>query len=366
MQLHQIIAHLETLAPPVYQESYDNSGLQVGLPEAEISGILVVLDFTEAVLEEAENRNCNLIVAHHPLLFKGLKRISNNTAIERMVWKAIRKGIHLYAIHTNLDNMAHGVSRMLADKLGLQNPRVLIPQKGVLSKLHTYVPHNDAPQLLDALFAAGAGHVGEYSECSYQLSGTGTFRPSENTDPTIGTPGGPREAVPETRIEVLVPKHLESKILQALFKAHPYEEVAYDLAPLANLNQYQGLGMVGDLPAAEEVPVFLQRVKAALHTGCIRYTEISGKHIQRVAVCGGSGAGFMSAALRAGADAYVTGDFKYHEFFDAEGRILIADVGHWESEQYTTELLVSYLRKKLPNFAVHSAGSITNPVRYFH
>ncbi len=365
MQLAKIINHLETLAPPVYQEGYDNSGLQVGLPGTEISGILVALDVTEALLEEAESRNCNLIVTHHPLLFKGLKRISDGTAIERIVWKAIQKNIALYAIHTNLDNMAHGVNRMLAQKLGLENTRILIPQKDTLRKLQVYVPQKDAPQLLEALFNAGAGQVGEYSECSYQVSGKGTFRPSENADPTIGKAGGGREEVAEIKVQVLVPKHRERPVLEAMFAAHPYEEVAYDLLHLANENPHQGIGMIGDLPGAEAVPVFLQRIKHALHTGCIRYTEPTKKEIRKVAVCGGSGAGFLSAALRAGADAYVTADFKYHEFFDGEGRILIADVGHWESEQYTTELLVSYLKEKLPNFAVHSAGSITNPVRYY-
>ncbi len=366
MQLRQIIHHLEALAPSVYQESYDNSGLQVGLPDAEISGILIALDFTEAVLEEAESRGCNLVVAHHPLLFKGLKRISDNTAIGRMVWKAIQKGIHLYAIHTNLDHMAHGVNRILAQKLGLENTRILIPQKDTLRKLQVYVPQKEAPQLLEALFNAGAGQVGEYSECSYQISGKGTFRPSENADPTIGKAGGAREEVTEIKVQVLVPKHRERPVLEAMFKAHPYEEVAYDLLDLANENPHQGIGMIGNLPEAETVPDFLKRIKDALHTGCIRYTEPATQAIRKVAVCGGSGAGFLGAALRAGADAYVTADFKYHEFFDAEGRILIADVGHWESEQYTTELLLTYLRKKLPNFAVHSAGSITYPVRYFH
>ncbi len=365
MLLSQIISHLEALAPPVYQESYDNSGLQVGISSAEIKGVLVALDITEAVLEEAETRDCNLVVAHHPLLFKGLKRISDGTAIERIVRRAIQRDIHLYAIHTNLDNMAHGVNKMLADKLGLQDARILIPQYDTLWKLQTYVPCDAAPKLLEALFAAGAGHIGAYSECSFQLEGMGNFRASADANPAIGTAGGARESVAETKVEVIVPKHAERQVIQALFSAHPYEEVAYDLLSLSNTNPHQGAGMIGILPQPESVEDFLQRIKNALHTGCIRYTLPRKKTIQKVAVCGGSGAGFLSHALRAGADAYVTADFKYHEFFEGEDHILIADVGHWESEQYTTELLVSYLQAKIPNFAVHPAGSITNPVRYF-
>jgi dinuclear metal center YbgI/SA1388 family protein len=366
MQLKQIITHLETLAPPAYQESYDNSGLQVGLPESQITGVLVALDVTEPVLDEAEAQGANLIVTHHPLLFKGLKRISNATAIERIVWKAIQKNIALYAIHTNLDNMMQGVNAVLAQKLGLQNPQILVPQTDVLSKLQVYVPQTAADTVLDALFKAGAGQLGEYAECSYRHSGTGTFRPLPEANPAIGAGGGPREQVPEQKLQVLVPRHLEHAVIAAMKAAHPYEEVAYDLIRLANAHPYQGAGMIGTLPQAESIPEFLERVKSALHTGCIRYTMPAHTTIQKVAVCGGAGASFLHAAKRAGADAYLTGDFKYHEFFDGEDRILIADVGHWESEQYTTELLVDYLRKKLPNFAVHPAGSITNPVHYFH
>ncbi|RYD53553.1 MAG: Nif3-like dinuclear metal center hexameric protein [Sphingobacteriales bacterium] len=366
MQLQHIIWHLEHLAPPAYQESYDNSGLQVGLPEAEISGVLVALDVTEQVLDEAEARGANLIVMHHPLLFKGLKRISNATAIERIVWKAIQKNIALYAIHTNLDNMMQGVNAILARKLGLQPPQILVPQADVLSKLQVYVPEPAAAAVLEALFNAGAGQIGSYAECSYRQSGTGTFRPLPEAHPAIGTAGGPRENLPELNLQVLVPRHLEQAVIAAMKAAHPYEEVAYDLIRLANTHPYQGAGMIGMLPEPEAIPQFLERVKKALDTGCIRYTRPGHTTIQKVAICGGAGASFLKAALRAGADAYLTGDFKYHEFFDGEDRILIADVGHWESEQHTTELLVDYLRQKLPNFAVHPAGSITNPVHYFH
>ena len=373
MTLSQIITVLEAWAPPAYQESYDDCGLQVGRTDAEITGALVALDVTENVVEEAAERGCNLIIAHHPLLFKGIKRLSaTGSETERILWQAVKHDISIYAIHTNLDNMVHGVNAMFAEKIGLNNTRILAPQEGTLLKLQTYVPATAAAQVREALFAAGGGAIGAYRECSFESAGKGSFRPLESANPAIGTAGGPREIVEEVKLEVLVPRHLQQPVLLALRKAHPYEEVAYELIPLVNTNEHQGAGMVGELTRALSPGDFLALLKEKLGTPCIRHTApvsvregSSEKAIQKVAICGGAGSFLLSNAIRAGADAFVTGDFKYHEFFGADGRLLIADVGHWESEQYTTDLIITQLRQKLPNFAAHPAKSQTNPVHYY-
>ena len=368
MTLQQIISLLEDWAPPAYQEHYDNSGLQVGMLQAEITGALVALDVTEAVIAEAAARGCNLVIAHHPLLFKGLRRLNGNgSETERILWQAVKHDIAIYAIHTNLDNMAHGVNAMLAEKIGLTHTRILAPQEGTLLKLQTYVPTPNAASVRDALFAAGAGAIGNYRECSFEVAGSGGFRPLANAAPVIGTAGGAREIVAEIKLEVLVPLHLQHKIVAVLQEVHPYEEVAYELISLVNANPQQGTGMIGELKEALPANEFLAHLKSVSGTGCIRHTVLPAaeKKVQRVAICGGSGSFLLPHALREGADIFVTGDFKYHEFFGADGRIIIADLGHWESEQYTTDLIVAQLRQKLPNFAAHPAETRTNPVHYY-
>lgn len=365
MQVIDIIKAIEAYAPSVYQESYDNSGLQVGDEHMPVKGILVSLDITEPVLEEAMAAGCNMIVAHHPLLFSGLKRISGRNYIERIVQQAIKNDIALYAAHTNLDNVADGVNAIIAGKLGLQHTSVLQPLQGTLSKLYTYVPVAHADRVRDALFAAGAGRVGKYSECSFNLSGTGTFRPGTDTNPAIGQAGGARETVEEVKLEVIIPKHTESAVLKALHHTHPYEEVAYELVAIKNVNQDLGAGKIGMLAKPMPVMEFLHFVKERMCTDCIRYTHPVMQVIERVAVCGGSGSFLLRDAVAAGADVLITADFKYHQFFDADGRIMIADIGHYESEQFTVELLGDILKKKFPNFAVLLSKLSTNPVKYF-
>lgn len=365
MKVKDIIAAIEEAAASIYQESYDNSGLQVGDPDDEVRGVLISLDVTEAVLQEAIDRGCNMIVAHHPLIFSGIKRLSGRNYVERVVIKAIRNNISIYAAHTNLDNMSHGVNAKIAEKLGLIDIKILAPMKDTLRKLYTYVPTGAAEAVKDALFAAGAGQIAEYSECSFGVSGTGTFRPSANANPIIGQPGGAREEVNELKIEVIVPKHRESQILQALFKAHPYEEVAYEMIALLNNNQEIGAGMVGLLSEPMEEKDFLNLLKQEMGADCIRYTALRGKKVNKVALCGGSGSFLLRDAIAAGADFFVTADFKYHQFFDAEGRIVIADIGHYESEQFTGEIFKAILNKKFPNFATLLSNLSTNPVKYF-
>ena len=365
MLVRDIIQALEVFAPAVYQESYDNSGLQIGNPGMEVKGVLVSLDVTEAILEEAEERNCNMIVAHHPLLFSGLKRISGRNYVERIVEMAITKDIAIYASHTNLDNMRGGVNQKIAERLGLKNTAILSMRMDTLRKLYTFAPKDAAERVKEALFAAGAGDIGKYRECSFTTNGTGSFKPDKDANPAIGEAGGPRELVEEVKIEVLVQKHKEVQVMKALFENHPYEEVAYEFIALQNPNQEIGAGLVGTLEEPMEEEAFLTMVKAQMKTDCIRHTRLLGKPVRRVAVCGGSGSFLLKDAIGAKADMFITGDFKYHQFFDADNQIVIADIGHYESEQYTVELLGTILKKKFPNFATLLSNITTNPVKYF-
>jgi dinuclear metal center YbgI/SA1388 family protein len=365
MQVRDIINAIEEFAPTVYQEPYDNAGLQLGDVSASVRGVLLALDVTEALLDEAQQRDCNMIVAHHPLLFSGLKSITGSNYVERIVQKAIKHDIHIYAAHTNLDNVYNGVNAMIAEKLGLQDCSVLAPMPATLYKLYTYVPVPDADKVLNALFQAGAGSVGRYYECSFSTNGVGTFRPETGTNPTIGVPGGPRESVNEQKIEVIVPKHLQNKVLKALFSSHPYEEVAYELIALHNSNQQLGAGKIGLLPQPMSEQDFLKHIKTNMHVECIRHTALLNKPVQKVAVCGGSGSFLLKDAIKAGADFFITADFKYHQFFDADGHIVIADIGHYESEQFTIEIFQSLLNKKFPKFAILLSNINNNPVKYF-
>lgn len=360
-----IIAAIEDFAPAAYQESYDNSGLQVGNLADEVKKVLLTLDVTEAVLQEAVNKGANMIVAHHPLLFSGLKRIAGRTYIERIVREAIKNDISIYAAHTNLDNVRHGVNAKIAEKLGLTDTQILAPMQGTLRKLYTYVPMASVDIVRDALFAAGAGQIGKYSECSFNTPGEGTFRASANAYPTIGKAGGAREQIEEIKLEVIFEKHLEDRILKALFTNHPYEEVAYELISVQNNNQDLGAGMLGRLARPMDEKTFLGYLKKQMNTDCIRYTAFSDKNIEKVAICGGSGSFLLKDAISAGADVFITGDFKYHQFFDAENKLVIADIGHYESEQFTIEIFEEILNKKFPNFAVLVSNTSTNPVKYY-
>ena len=365
MFVSDIIAAIETFAPPAYQESYDNCGLQVGNQTDKVTGVLISLDVTEAILDEAIQRNCNMVVAHHPLIFSGLKRLTGRNYVERIVQKAIKNDINIFAAHTSLDNMYAGVNAKIAEKLGLTSTKILAPKTNILTRLYTYVPIDSADSLRDALFAAGAGSIGNYKECSFNTQGTGTFRPGANTDPAIGMAGGLREWVNEVKVEVIIEKHRERAILSALFEHHPYEEVAYELIPVNNAHQQIGAGLTGILPVTMPEQDFLAFLKEQMKTGCIRHTALNNRNIATVAICGGSGSFLLNDAIRAKADIFITADFKYHQFFDAEGKIIIADIGHYESEQFTSEIFEDILKKKFPNFAILLSNLSTNPVKYF-
>ena len=363
MKLQELCRKLEEWAPLSYQESYDNSGLLVGDPRVDLTGVLVSLDCVEGVVDEAIERGCNVVVSHHPIIFKGLKSLTGKDYVERTVLKAIKNDIALYAIHTNLDNVHTGVSKIMADRLGLENTRVLVPKKNLLKQLVTYVPIESVEIVRNALFDCGAGSVGKYSECSFSVEGVGSFKGGEESNPVFGTKGV-RERVNEERIEMIFPIYLESTILEVLKKTHPYEEVAYSVISLENYHSYVGSGMIGELPESVNALDFLRNLKVKLKTDSIRHTSLSDNKIKKVALCGGAGSSLLSAARLASADVFVTGDFKYHEFFDAENEILIADIGHYESEQYTKDLIADFLRKNFPKFAVHLSEVNTNPVNY--
>lgn len=364
MPISEVISHLEQIAPPLYQEHYDNAGLLTGSGDWECKGILTTLDTTEAVILEAVTRGCNLVVSHHPIIFGGLKRITGRNYVERAVIAAIKRDIAIYAIHTNLDNMvADGVNGRIADKLGLQGRRVLSAREGSLQKLFCFVPVGHLEAVRSAVFAAGAGHIGGYSECSYQVEGFGTFKGGKSARPYVGKVGE-RHEEKEARLEVILPVHLSRAVVEAMIAAHPYEEVAYDLVPLANAHGGIGAGLVGELPEAVEEEAFLGRLCDLFGVPAVRHTRLTGKPVVRVAVCGGAGSRFISNALSAGVNFYVTSDVKYHEFFDANDRLVIADIGHFESEQFTVDLLKDVLREKFSNFAVLKSETRTNPVHY--
>lgn len=362
--IHTIIQYLESLAPPAYQESYDNSGLIVGDRSLNCTGVVVCLDSIEAVVEEAIARGANLVVAHHPIVFSGLKSLTGKNYIERTLLKAIKNDIAIYAIHTNLDNVWDGVNKRICEVLGLTNPKTLDRKAGLLSKFIAYGTKDDAEKIRAALFEVGGGLIGNYEECSYNLEGECTFKPVAGANPTIGEVGT-AERYTEYRVEVLMPNHLLGAALKAAKAASSYEEMAYDVVPLSNVHQEVGSGMVGEFESPMEVEAFLQKVKTVFKCGVVRYTNPHKKEIKRVAVCGGSGSFLLNKALAAGADVFLTADYKYHQFFDADGRIMIADIGHFESEQFTIDFLAERLKEKFSTFAVRLTSVSTNPVNYY-
>jgi dinuclear metal center YbgI/SA1388 family protein len=364
MIIQEVINHLEEFAPLTYSEDFDNVGLLVGNKNNKLTGILVTLDTIEDVVDEAIQNNCNLIVSFHPIIFKGLKKITGKSYVERTVLKAIKNDIAIYAIHTALDNAIEGVNNAICEQLELVNKYILIPQKQTIKKLTTFVPVNEAEKLRMALFNAGAGNIGNYTHCSFNSEGIGTFNGNENSNPTKGAKGEIHKEQ-ETKITVTYARHNESNILKTLFESHSYEEVAYEITTLENTNQHIGMGMVGELQNPMDEKHFLNFVKTKMNTPLIRHTSLSGKNIKKIAVLGGSGSFAIEAAKASGAHAFITADLKYHDFFTAENELLLLDIGHFESEQFTKNILVAFLTKKITNFAVVLSKTITNPVKYF-
>ena len=363
MIIKDITDYLEELAPLNYAEDFDNVGLLIGNYSDSVTGVLVTLDTLEKTVEEAITKKCNLIVSFHPIIFGGIKKLNGNSYVERVVLKAIQNDIAIYATHTALDNSKNGVSAKISEVLGLKNNKILLPKKGILKKLTTFVLIENAEKLRNALFNAGAGNIGNYDRCSFNVDGEGTYRGNQNSNPAIGKKGE-NHTENETQISVIYESKNEATILASLQKNHPYEEISYHLLTTENVHQNIGMGMIGDLPTEMEENEFLLFVKEKMKTACIRHSNLINKKIKKVAVLGGSGSFAISDAIKAGADAYVSADFKYHEFFKAENKIILADIGHYESEQFTKNLLVDYLTKKFSNFAIVLSEESTNPIYY--
>lgn len=363
MKIKEITRYIEELAPLNYAEDFDNVGLLVGSYDSEVSGVLVTLDTLEETIDEAIAKKCNLIVSFHPIIFAGLKKLNGHSYVERVVLKAIKNDIAIYATHTALDNSKNGVSAKMCEVLGLKNTKILIPKKGIIKKLTTVVPSENAVSLRNSLFEAGGGAIGNYEYSSFSTIGESTFQGTENSNPVLGR----KEELQienETKISIIFERKNEVKILKCLQAAHPYEEVAYEVVTIENVHQDIGMGMLGEFPEPMEEKDFLSYLKRTMQTVCVRHSELLHKKIKKVAVLGGAGSFAISDAKRAGADAYVSADFKYHEFFKAENDILLADIGHYESEQFTKNLLVDYLTKKFSNFAIVLSQKSTNPIYY--
>ncbi|MCM4155900.1 Nif3-like dinuclear metal center hexameric protein [Gramella sp. AN32] len=363
MTIKEVIAIIEEFAPLDYAEDFDNVGLLVGDQNEDIKGALITLDTLEATVDEAIQKKCNLIISFHPIIFSGLKKLTGKDYVQRTVLKAIKNNIAIYAIHTALDNHIEGVNDMIAEKLGLTDRKILIPRNNTIKKLTTYVPVKEAEKVRNALFRAGAGNIGNYEECSFNITGEGSFKANKKANPVVGEKGK-THFEKEIQIGITYPKHRESEILTSLFQSHPYEEVAYEIHTLENPNQHIGMGMTGTLAEAKPEKEFLEQVKETFNCGCIRHSEFLNKPIQKVAVLGGSGAFAITSAKAAGADIFLTADLKYHDFHKAEKKLVVADIGHYESEQFTKNLLYSFLTKKISTFALVLADTNTNPINY--
>lgn len=363
ISVKDVTDYLESIAPLSYQESYDNSGLITGNPQAEVKGIMICLDSTEDVIKEAIEKGCNLVIAHHPIIFFGLKKITGKNYVERTVLLAIKNDISVYAIHTNLDNVSNGVNSMIGEKLGLEKLNILSPKSALLRKVVTFCPINDAEKVRNALFSAGAGNIGNYSECSFNLVGEGQYRGNEASNPVKGEKGK-RHTENEVRIEVIFENYRQNQVISSLLASHPYEEVAYDIYDLINKNARVGSGMIGELSEGQGEKEFLIDLKKKMKASSIRHTSFLGRPVNKVAICGGSGSFLLADAISAGADVFITADYKYHQFFDADGKILIVDIGHYESEQFTMNLIKTLIIEKFSTFAVRITEVNTNPVFY--
>lgn len=363
-KIKDVIRALEKLAPPMLQESYDNAGLLTGDKEQEVSGVIVSLDTLEEVVDEAIRNKANLIVSHHPIVFSGLKSLTGRSYIERVLIKAIKHNIAIYAIHTNLDNVFNGVNMKIASRLGLSKLKILSPKKNTLIKLSVYVPVSSLDTIKEALFEAGAGNIGNYSNCSFSSEGIGSFKANENADPHVGSINK-THFEKEAKLEVIIPSFLQSKVISALLNSHPYEEVAYDLFPILNKDKKIGSGMIGYLSKEMDESLFLKHLKEKMNTACIRHSELLNKKVMKVALCGGSGEFLLESAIQQNADVFISGDFKYHRFFDADKKIVIMDIGHYESEQFTIDLIVDFLTEIFSTFAIRFTEVKTNPINYF-
>jgi dinuclear metal center YbgI/SA1388 family protein len=362
-EVEQLFAEI---APISLAEGYDNVGLLVGSPSTEVTGVLTCLEVTEEVLDEAIENGFNLIVAHHPILFKGIKRLTGKGYVEKILLKAIKADIGIIAVHTNIDNAENGVSYQLAELLGLQGIEVLQPIAGKLGMLTTFSPVAGVPKILDALFTAGAGHIGKYAECAFRLNGLGSFKPLEGSKPKVGKIDE-LSLVQEQRLELIYPIYLEKKIFEALKGNHEFEEVAYYCTPTNNIWRQIGAGAIGELITPEPLSKVLDRIKKSLGIEHLRYSspkKFETDLISKIAVGGGTCSFLIGPAKAAKADLLLTSDLKYHEWFEAEDALSLVDVGHYESEIHIAQHFANFIRKKMPNIAVRLTTVTTNPVKH--
>lgn len=364
MKIREVISKIEKRIPLQQAEDFDNVGLLCGSWDRNVSGILICHDALENVVDEAIQKNCNLIVCFHPIIFSGLKSLTGKNYVERAVLKAIENKIAIYAIHTAFDNDFFGVNYGICNQLGLKNLKILQPKKNNLKQLTVFVPKEHAEKVREALFAAGAGSIGFYDECSFTINGDGTFRPGEGSNPFSGQQNI-RENADEDMISVIFEDYKQVQVVSAMKNAHPYEEVAHQVYSLDNANQYAGLGMYGDFEEPLDEKDFLKIVREKFNLEVIRHSGFNNKKIKRVGVLGGSGAGGIRSAVSKKCDAYLTGDVKYHDFFLAESKMLICDIGHFESEQFVTQQLFEIFSQKFTTFAISKSIEKTNPVNYF-
>ncbi|MDC0584342.1 Nif3-like dinuclear metal center hexameric protein [Bacteroidales bacterium] len=364
MKLKEIVQCFNEFAPFSYQEPYDNAGIQYGDPETEITGALLSLDITEEIINEAISKKINLVVSHHPLLFSDLKKITGGDFVQKALIKAIKNDICILSVHTNIDAVKAGVNGKISEKLGLKNYEILQPTNGVLNKVVVYAPHAHSEAVKEAMFTAGAGHIGNYSECSFSTTGEGTFKGENETKPYVGAKGV-RHSESETRIESIVPSNKLNEVISSMIKVHPYEEVAYDIYTLNNTLATVGSGIIGELEREMNTQEFFDYIKKTFNIPVIRHSKSHKASIKKVALCGGAGSFLLNKAISKGADIFLTGDIKYHQFFEAEHKIILADFGHYESEQYTLEIFSEQLKEKFSNFAVYFSDIVTNPVNYY-
>lgn len=364
MTIKEVTQFLESRFPLYLQEDFDNCGVQCGNVNNEISGAMVCFEMTEKIIDEAISKNCNLVISHHPLILKrGITKIVPSDRVGAMICKALANNMVLYSMHTNIDSGEGGGNDVFAEKLGLSDVKVMAPVKGLYRKLVVNVPAEHSEKLKEALFKIGCGQQGNYQKCSYSTLGKGQFEPNGEAKPFIGTQNN-LEKVEEERIEMIYPAYLQHAVIQAIYENHPYEEPAFDLFSLENTERKVGLGRIGELPEEMDCKEFFSYLKEKLNLEHLRYCGDEGKKIRRVAVCGGGGAGFIDTAIALNADAYVSGDFKYHDFFKSHSGTVLVDIGHYEGECFIKNIIFNLLKEKFTTFAVLSSEFENLNVKY--
>lgn len=365
-KIKEVLQAMDAICSESIQESWDNSGLQWGDDSETVKGVIVSLDVTMDVINEAIDCGCNLIIAHHPLIFGPLKQVrKNGTEVERLAYHCIQNSIAVYAAHTNWDKVAQGVSWVMAKRIGLLNEEILQPEKDGLCNLKVMGTPRDIAEIRKAWFNAGIGNVGEYSNCSFTTDGWGTFEPSESANPSVGEKNK-TEFLRENAIEILCTKKDVSKALAIATETSSYETIAHSIIPLKNTNDTLGFGCIGELKEALSLSDFLALCKEKYACKVVRYNPSEKiKNIKTVAVCGGSAIDFLPTAIARKADAYITADVKYHQFMLADDALTLVDVGHYESEIWAMEYLTHLISEKFHNFAIRLTTINTNSVRYF-